>query len=136
MSIRMTEDEFCRAVDEVLQSLPKQFLAWLENTVVDVQRYPDARIQRDLGLGPRHLRLMGLFEGSPVTEQSYGVALPNRIWLFQRAIESQCRSVEEIRYEIRRTVLHELAHHFGYEESDLDEFEAKPSPFDDPRQRE
>ena len=38
--------------------------------------------------------------------------------------------LSEVRYEIRRTVLHELAHHFGYSESDLDDFEAQESPFD------
>lgn len=134
MSIRLSEDEFCRAVEEVLASLPGQFVPWLENTVVDVQRYPDQRLQRQMGLGPKHIGLMGLFDGVPVTEQEYERAMPNRIYLFQRAIESKCRSVEEIRYEIRRTVLHELAHHFGYEEPDLDEFEAQESPFDRPRE--
>jgi predicted Zn-dependent protease with MMP-like domain len=126
----MTEDEFCQEVEEVLAGLPKQFVAWLENTVVDVQRYPDRRLQRQLRLGPKHIGLMGLFEGVPVTKQEFDSPLPNRIFLFQRAIESKCRSVEEVRYEIRRTVLHELAHHFGYEESDLDDFEAQDSPFD------
>ena len=58
------------------------------------------------------------------------MAMPNRILLFQRAIESRCRSVEEVHYDIRVLLLHELAHHFGYEESDLDDFEAQPSPFD------
>ena len=130
MSIRLTEDDFCRTVEEVLAALPPQFLPWLENTVVDVQRYPDSRLQRQLGIGPKHRRLMGLFEGSPVTEQGYEMRLPNRIYLFQRAIVSRSRSVEEVRYEIRRTLLHELAHHFGYSESDLDDFEAQPSPFD------
>lgn len=133
MSVRLSENEFCRAVEEVLAALPKQFLPWLENTVIDVQRYPDARLQRQMRLGPKHIGLMGLFEGNPVTEQEYHRALPNRIYLFQRGIESKCRSVDEIRYEIRRTVLHELAHHFGYSESDLDEFEAQESPFDRPR---
>jgi len=130
MSVRMSEDEFCQAVEEVLKSLPPQFLTWLENVTVEVERYPDKRLQRQLRLGPRHIGLMGLFEGHYVTRQEYGMPMPNRIFLFQRAIESKCRSVEEIRYEIRRTVLHELAHHFGYEESDLDDFEAQPSPFD------
>ena len=130
MSVRLSEDAFCQAVDEVVRSLPAQFLAWLENVVIEVERYPDARLQRQMRLGPRHIGLMGLFEGHYVTKQEYGMAMPNRILLFQRAIESRCRSVEEVHYEIRRTVLHELAHHFGYEESDLDDFEAQPSPFD------
>jgi predicted Zn-dependent protease with MMP-like domain len=102
---------------------------WLENTTVEVQRIPDERLQRQLKLRPKQRSVMGLFEGREITEQEYGMRMPNRIFLFQRAIESQCESAEEVRYEIRRTVLHELAHHFGYSESDLDDFESKPSPF-------
>jgi predicted Zn-dependent protease with MMP-like domain len=129
MSIRLSEDEFCRAVEEVLASLPKQFLPWLENTTVEVQRYPDRHWQRRLGVPPKHRGVMGLFDGCAVTDQEYGVRPPNRIYLFQRAIESASRSAEEVRYEIRRTVLHELAHHFGYSEEDLEDFESRQSPF-------
>ncbi len=128
--MRLTEDAFCQAVEEVLAGLPEQFLPWLENTTVEVQRYPDRRLQRQMRLPPKHRGVMGLFEGSAVTDQEYGVHLPNRIFLFQRAIESACGSADEVRYEIRRTVLHELAHHFGYSEEDLEDFESRKSPFE------
>jgi predicted Zn-dependent protease with MMP-like domain len=74
---------------------------------------------------------MGLFEGTPLTEQAYGAHAPNRIVLFKQPIERACRSRAEIAYEIRRTVIHELAHHFGYSEEELEAFEAAASPFDD-----
>jgi predicted Zn-dependent protease with MMP-like domain len=73
---------------------------------------------------------MGLFLGQALTEQEYGVPHPNRVVLFKHSIEAASRSRDEIAYEIRRTVIHELAHHFGFSEDDLEEFESMPSPFD------
>ena len=81
-------------------------------------------------MDPEEDTLMGLFEGRAVTEQEYGEHLPNRILLFKRPIEEVCRSRAEIAYEIRRTLVHELAHHFGYSEEDLEEYESRQSPFD------
>ncbi len=127
---RLTLDEFCQIVSEVLDELPDEFRARLENVVVDVEERPSARLLAELGHDPDE-PLMGLFQGEPITEQEYGQHHPNRILLFQRSIEEVSGSRAEIAYEIRRTVLHELAHHFGYSEEDLEFFEEQPSPFDD-----
>jgi predicted Zn-dependent protease with MMP-like domain len=126
----MTWDEFCAIVVEVLDELPEMFRGWLDNVVVDVEERPSSRSRAELGDDPDET-LLGLFQGAPITEQEYGTHLPNRIILFKQPIEDCCRSREEIAYEIRRTVLHELAHHFGYSEEDLDFFEDRPSPFDE-----
>jgi predicted Zn-dependent protease with MMP-like domain len=122
---RLSLDEFCQAAREVIDALPAPFRGWLENVVVEVELEPWPELVEQMGDD-----LLGLFEGAAITEQEYGEHLPNRIWLFKRPIEAICRSRDEIKYEIRRTVLHELAHHFGYSEDDLDDFEARESPFD------
>lgn len=127
---RLSVDEFCDLVRRVVEELPEAFQERLENVVVDVEPRPSARVLRSLGMREDDL-LLGLFEGSPLTEQSYGENVPNRVVLYQRPIESVCRSRGEIAYEIRRTVMHELAHHFGFSEEDLEFYEAAPSPFDD-----
>lgn len=123
--------QFCALVEEVLLGIPEEFAPWLENVVVDVESEPTAELLEDLGYEPDE-ELFGLFIGRAVTEQEYGEHAPNRIVLFQRPLERASRSRDEVAYEIRRTVLHELAHHFGYSEEDLDDFESRPSPFDDP----
>lgn len=128
--LRLSLDEFCTLVQEAMEELPEAFRDRLENVVVDVEQTPPAHLLRELGI-QRGESLMGLFQGSPITEQEYGAATPNRVVLYQRSIEEACRSREEIAYEVRRTVLHELGHHFGYSEEDLDFFEERPSPFDD-----
>lgn len=124
-------EEFCQLAGEVVAALPEPFHAYLQNTVVDVEPWPPRRVLDEMGIESRY-DLFGLFEGVAVTEQGFGERTPNRVWLFKNPIEAACRSREEIAYEIRRTVLHELAHHFGYSEEDLEEFESQPNPFDDP----
>jgi predicted Zn-dependent protease with MMP-like domain len=129
--------EFCRTVREVIESLPEPFAACLENVAVDVEQRPSARTLRRLGYRPNDKHgPLGLFQGIPFTHQLYGERYPNRITLYKRSIEAVSRSREEIAYEIRRTVIHELAHHFGYSEDDLEEFESIESPFDTDEQDE
>jgi predicted Zn-dependent protease with MMP-like domain len=128
---RLSMEAFCRLAREVVESLPKAFRQHLENVVVDVEVEPSITLKRQLGMSPDDDDLFGLFEGMSIAEQQYEEHAPNRILIFKHPIERACRSRAEIAYEIRRTMLHELAHQFGYSEEDLDEFEAQPSPYDD-----
>lgn len=123
--------EFVRAAQRVIESLPEPFRVWLDNVLVDVELSPSPKMLADLGMAPDET-LFGLFIGAPIGEREGGEIPFNRILLFKRPIEESCDSTAEIEYEIRRTLLHELAHHFGFEENDLDAFEAKPSPFQRP----
>jgi predicted Zn-dependent protease with MMP-like domain len=68
--------------------------------------------------------LFGLFIGLPVTEQAYGEEHPNRVKIFRAPLERVSANRADLRQNIRDTVLHELAHHFGYTEDDLVEFES------------
>ncbi|MEX2120958.1 MAG: metallopeptidase family protein [Pirellulales bacterium] len=129
---RLSMREFCDTAAQVMAELPEPFHEWLENVVVEVEPTASPAVRKRLRLRGRPP--MGLFIGLPVDDQRYGERAPNRILLFKDTIESVCRSKEEVKYEIRRTVLHEVAHHFGYSEEDLDDFEARESPFDQPHE--
>ena len=122
MAIRLTEQEFAKLVDQALASLPEEFLPYMENLSVEV--VPQAtRSQLDsAGLGPDS-DLLGLYEGVPLTKKSvdFLVDWPERIFIFQRSIESICNSPQEVIEQVRTTVLHEVGHHFGMDEDDLDE---------------
>jgi predicted Zn-dependent protease with MMP-like domain len=126
--------EFVDVARRVMDELEAPFRDWLENIVVDVELEPSDELLEELEMDPDEDTLLGLFEGRAVTEQEYGEHLPNRILLFKRPIEAVCRSRQEIAFEIRRTLVHELAHHFGYSEEDLEAYESRPSPFDAERQ--
>lgn len=134
--VELSMDDFCRLAKRVCDAMPEPFLAWMKNVVVDVRNRPSRRQLRSVGLDPDEDDLLGLFEGRPVTEapsildDSLGAFTLNRVWLFREPILAVSRSTDEAAYEIRRTIIHELAHHFGWSEADLDEFESQPSPFD------
>ena len=107
---------------EALDGLPPDIQKKLENVEVVVERRPSLSQLRRLRLGPGHT-LFGLYEGVPLTRRTshYGMVLPDKITIFREPIKSRCRSDEQVRYVVRRTVLHELAHHFGISDQRLRE---------------
>ncbi|RLT35898.1 MAG: metallopeptidase family protein [Chloroflexi bacterium] len=112
-------DRFRRLVQRALRSLPREVRVALDNVAVVTEREPSADDLRSAGLDA-HDDLLGLYIGTPLTQRSdYSMALPDRIVIYQGPLERQFRSAE-IPGEIARTVLHELAHHFGTEDERLD----------------
>ena len=67
--------------------------------------------------------LLGLYEGVPLTERThqYSMAMPDRITIFRRAILGVCSTEQEVIEEVRRTVVHEIGHHFGIDDHRLHE---------------
>ena len=109
----LSEDRFEELVADALESLPNEFLDRLENVAVTVSHEPSAEQIQEHGLGPDET-LFGLYEGVPLTDRgTYGDVLPDRITIFQRPLELYCDNEEELAYEVRMTVAHEIAHHFG-----------------------
>ncbi|MCJ7667984.1 MAG: metallopeptidase family protein [Anaerolineae bacterium] len=110
----MRGEEFERLVAEALEELPEEFQKRLDNVDVVVAAEP-TRVQRErAGIGS-HQTLFGLYEGVPLTkrDRGYHLVLPDKITIFQRPMEAVCRTDEEIRNLVRKTVMHEIAHHFG-----------------------
>ena len=121
----MKREHFIQLVEEVLDSLPMEFRERMHNLAVLVEDRPKPRRQPrgsagKIGLRPRSL-VVGFFEGVPATQKSVFdlCSAPNRIILYQKNIEAVCRNEAEIRHEVRQTVLHELGHYFGMDESQL-----------------
>ena len=68
--------------------------------------------------------LLGLYEGIPLTErEEYSMVLPDKITLYQKSIETICADNDEIIEQVRETVVHEVAHHFGLSDAALDHTE-------------
>ena len=104
---------FEKLVDEALASVPPEFQGYLENVVVRVKDEPSPQEICDMKLRPCSL-LLGLYQGVPLTHQSVYGNGPEVVTIFQRPIEAYCHGdPERIRRQVRATVLHELAHHFG-----------------------
>lgn len=110
-------------VEEALDELPEAILAMLDNVAVVVADAPTpAQLREAGGLGQGEL-LLGLYEGIPLTERggAYNMILPDKITLFQRALEAVCPDDETLRREVQVTVVHEIAHHFGISDRRLAE---------------
>ncbi|HSC77691.1 MAG TPA: metallopeptidase family protein [Candidatus Acidoferrales bacterium] len=114
----MERKKFERLVEETLAKLPARYRDLLENVVIIVQDYPAG--QKRTPPGDEDL-LMGEFVGVPRTEKSvFEPGPPDQVLLYQKNIEAVCESEDEIREEVRLTVLHELGHYFGLEEDELE----------------
>ena len=116
------EAQFHELVDEAVDSLPEEFARHLENVQVVVEDAPSPEQLRATGRRPRET-LLGLYVGVPLTQRSVfdGYALPDRIFIFREPILAHCRTPDAVRAQVRRTVLHEIAHHFGIPDERLRE---------------
>lgn len=118
----MERRRFIRLVQQALADLPPPYCDWLENIDVVVEPRPRARQLREASIAPGEM-LFGLYEGVPLVERTseYGMVLPDKISIFQEPLEQACQDEAELIEEIRLTVLHELAHHFGTSDEELAE---------------
>ncbi len=115
-------DAFERLVEGALDELPAHVRRLLENVAVVIEDEPTSAQLRTSGLGPRE-SLYGLYEGTPGVE--YGadwVAFPNKISLFRRPLEEDFVDPNELAEQVRRTVVHELAHHAGIDDERLERY--------------
>jgi len=122
---RVKREHFIRVVEEVLQSLPLEFRKRLHNLAVLVEDQPRPpgwrKTAEKAGAGRTRNLVLGVFQGRPATQRSVFdlPAGPDRIILYKKNIEAVCSTEAEIRHEIRQTVLHELGHYFGLDETRL-----------------
>jgi len=123
-STRMNAKRFEGLVQKALDSIPEEFADLLDNVAVFIEPAPSRTVLRSLGIG-RASTLFGLYEGVPQIERTshYEMVPPDRITIFQRAIEQAASSDAEIEEQVRATVLHEIAHHFGIDDRRLREIE-------------
>jgi predicted Zn-dependent protease with MMP-like domain len=96
--------EFEELVQRAIDAIPEQFQPYLENTEFIVEE-------------SSREGLMGLYQGAGALFAGDG--FPERITLYKRSHERAVGSMTELVEEIRRTILHEVGHHFGMEEGDL-----------------
>ncbi len=110
--------EFGILVEEALSTLPKEILAHMDNVAVIVAEWPSGDELRRAKVGSQ-TSLYGLYEGIPLTRRGtrYGLVPPDRITLYRGPLLMACRTVDALREQVRRTVVHEIAHHFGISEA-------------------
>lgn len=105
----MTPGEFEELVGAALDGIPPKLAAYMNNVAI---------IVADEAPEPG---LLGLYEGIPLTERdhAYSGVLPDRITVYRREICAMCDTREQVVEEVRITVVHEIAHHFGIDDERL-----------------
>jgi len=105
--MHMSAEEFELLVAEALDEIPAELAALIDNCVILVEDYPP----------PDLPQVLGLYSGIPLTERGqYYTGLPDRILIFRHPILAICDTYEEVIEEVRITVVHEIAHHFGIDD--------------------
>ncbi len=102
---------FEEMVITALDGLPEDLGRLMRNVAVTVEH------------GPGPPGLLGLYEGIPLTSRTsdYAGVLPDRITIYRLAICDVCQTEQEVADQVRRTVIHEIAHHFGIDDDRLTE---------------
>ena len=110
MAYRVSKQRFGFLVEQALEELPES------------RDRPSPSHLKSLGLRKNSL-LLGLYTGRPRTQRSVEDSgrMPDVIHIFQDSIERVCRDEQELVEQVRKTVLHEIGHHFGMSEEDLEE---------------
>ncbi|WP_107705299.1 metallopeptidase family protein [Nocardioides allogilvus] len=113
MPLEIAPSAFDRLVEEALDSLPAEIAARVDNVVVLIEEHAP----------PEDPDLLGIYDGVALTERAANHAgdLPDRILLFRDNLLEMCATPEELADEVRITVVHEIAHHFGIDDARLDE---------------
>jgi len=107
----LTREEFEDAVSDALDDIPPALTQMMDNVVILVEDDPPAA----------EPNLLGLYEGVPLTERDTGWAgvLPDSITIFRNPLQEICDTREKLIEQIKITVVHEIAHHFGIDDDRL-----------------
>lgn len=123
----MNRDEFRGLVEEAIDTIPAKFARKVRNLAIVIDDEAPAELLAEMEIDdPRDL--LGLYQGTPLNERGwgYGNALPDRISLFQNAIEDECHGdPDDIVVAIGETLIHELGHYFGMSEEQIMDIEER-----------
>ena len=109
--MEIEESEFEDLVARALDGVPPELAALMDNVVVLIEAEPP----------PEEAGILGLYDGVPLTERdsNYTFREPDRIFIYRGPLTRMCESPEELVDEVRITVVHEIAHHFGIDDRAL-----------------
>lgn len=112
MAVRMSLSEFEELVGDALDELPEEFAKAMDNVVVLVEEHNED-----------DPHILGLYHGVALTERTfdYGGVLPDRISIYRGPILDACDTRDQVVREVKITVVHEIAHHFGIDDKRLHE---------------
>ncbi len=122
---KIKEEKFEEFIEEALKEFPKKILKEIKNLTICVEDEPTPFQLEKLGKRKNFL-ILGLYEGYPqIKRGKYAQVLPDKITIFRKPIERVAKTEKEIKEIVRRTVWHEIGHHFGLNEEEITKIQAK-----------
>ncbi len=123
---KLKREEFEKLVNQGIKAIPDKFLRKLKNVAIVLEDEPTLTQKKKLNIR-QGWTLFGLYEGVPQSERgsNYTAVLPDKITIFQKPIEAEAKNEEEIKEMVKNTVWHEIAHHFGMNEVQVRQAEAR-----------
>ena len=119
---KLSTEAFARLVEQAIARIPEELRGHLDNILISVQQQPNAEMLEELGFAPDE-PLFGIYWGVPLTERSLTdpPLYPDTIFIFQEPLETFCTTREQLIEEIEITVVHEIAHLFGFSDAELED---------------
>lgn len=116
----VSPSQFEALVEEALAGLPEEILQHMENVAITIADWPSPSELKQAG-AEHPSSLFGLYEGVPLLKRGshYTLVPPDRIVIYRGPLLHACRTPAALREQIRRTVVHEIAHHFGISEAHI-----------------
>lgn len=130
----MEREVFEKLVEEAMDALPAKFKKLIQNVAVIVEDGPSDETRRSVG-APTRGEILGLYHGVPYQHRGpyYGNHPPDVIVIYQQPIERICSTDDEVREQVKATVIHEVGHYFGFSDPELREIERESRPRRGPR---
>jgi predicted Zn-dependent protease with MMP-like domain len=113
----MTDEEFEKIIKEALAELPEEFRSQMDNVEIVIEDWPLDKNGNPYG------GLLGLYHGVPKTMRNNYSLLPDKITIYKQPLLRISHSFDEAKKHIKQTVLHELGHHFGLSDEELQKIE-------------
>lgn len=124
--VDVSDDMFEQLINESMDELPQEYIKNLKNVAITFADEPTTEQREKQKLSPNQT-LFGLYEGIPLTKRGagYNLVLPDRITIFKIPIVNASPDLRSLRENIKRTLWHEIAHHYGLDHNRINELEQK-----------
>ena len=124
--MELTDEQFNSLISKAMAELPQEYIAGLDNVAITYADEPTPEQLQKQGVKNGQL-LLGLYEGIPLTQRnaSYTFVLPDKITLFKLPILAVVRNEQALFEQIKRTLWHEIAHHYGLGHDRIHELEKR-----------
>lgn len=122
--IEISDEQFEKLIAECMDELPEEYITGMKNVFVTFEDSPSPEQRQKQQL--RHDQtLFGLYEGIPLTKRGsgYNLVLPDRITIFKGPIYHASHDLVSLKSQVKHTLWHEIAHHFGLDHARIHEIE-------------